>query len=97
MRGNHDRRGPRDGHAQVLDKLRDSAVRGEGNASLAFTSLREVIEWLDKGQVTGYFPTERDEAGQALLAARDAARLLAKDIDSALAAMRSISLTKLDR
>lgn len=77
------RRGPRPGHAEGIYKLRGAADKAVDKAQLAATNLREVIRWIDGGQMTGYYPHARDEAAKTLLDARDAVTLLAQDIDQA--------------
>ena len=88
--GNEDRRGAPPGHAETLAALRQAAENAEGSAALAATKMREVVEWIDRSGVTGYYASERDHAAQVLLDARDEARKLTVHIDWALAQMRKI-------
>jgi len=87
---NEDRRGPVDNYPQILATLREAVDRAEGNASLAALSARDVTDWLNVTGITGYYTSQRDQAAENLLEARNAARRLANDLDVALAWMRSI-------
>ena len=90
MRGNDDRRGPVADHPLVLTTMRQAVVGAVGDASAVKLDLAAVLAWLDVTGVTGYYASQRDQAAQALLDARDEARRLCVHIDRALAQIREI-------